>query len=138
MRSNRPERYMNDKKITIANWLTKAEHDLTTAHLVFNHLPDYRDTVAFHCQQAVEKLLKAYLIHLSVVFRRSHDLIYLLDLIDQPDVFTIDDYDQLARLQDYAVEIRYPNDTIFLDQADVQDALAIADGVSVKINAILR
>jgi hypothetical protein len=75
---------------------------------------------------------------LSVVFRRSHDLIYLLDLIDQPDVFTIDDYDQLARLQDYAVEIRYPNDTIFLDQADVQDALAIADGVSVKINAILR
>ncbi|AUD04762.1 HEPN domain-containing protein [Spirosoma pollinicola] len=129
---------MSDKEIAIASWLTKAEHDLTTAHLVFNHLPDYKDTVAFHCQQAVEKLLKAYLIHLSIDFRRSHDLIYLLDLIDQPNLFTIDDYNQLARLQDYAVEIRYPNDTIFLDEGDVSDALAIADDVSVKINNLLR
>ena len=95
---------MNDKQTVINSWLIKAEHDLTTAHLAFNHLPNYKDTIAFHCQQAVEKLLKAYLIHIDVGFRRSHDLIYLLDLAEQPGLFSLDDYDNLARLQDYAVE----------------------------------
>ncbi len=129
---------MSDKRTVIENWLIKAEHDLTTAHLVFNHLPDYRDTIAFHCQQAVEKLLKAYLIHIDIGFRRSHDLIYLLDLAERPDLFTIDDYNRLARLQDYAVEIRYPNDTIFLNQGEIEDALSIADDLSTRIRAILR
>ena len=129
---------MNDKQPVIESWLTKAEHDLTTAHLVFNHLPDYKDTVAFHCQQAVEKLLKAYLIHEDIQFRRSHDLIYLLDLAEKPDLFTVDDYNRLARLQDYAVEIRYPNDTIFLSQDEIEDALSIADNLSIRINAVLR
>lgn len=127
---------MNDKQTVVDSWLTKAEHDLTTAHLVFNHLPDYKDTVAFHCQQAVEKLLK--LIHADIGFRRSHDLIYLLDLAEHPDLFTINDYNRLARLQDYAVEIRYPNDTIFLSQDEVKDALTIADDLSVRINSLLR
>lgn len=129
---------MSDKQLTVANWLTKAEHDLTTAHLVFNHLPDFKDTIAFHCQQAVEKALKAYLIHLDIGFRRSHDLIYLLDLIDQPSQFTIDDYNKLSRLQDYAVEIRYPNDTIFLSQDEIVDALSIANTLLTRINALLR
>ena len=91
---------MNDKRELVESWLTKANHDLTTAHLVKNHLPDFKDTIAFHCQQAVEKLLKAYLVHLDFVFRRSHDLIYLLDIIAQPNLFTKEDYDQIARLQD--------------------------------------
>lgn len=129
---------MSDKRIVIDSWLTKAEHDLTTAHLVFNHLPDYKDTIAFHCQQTVEKLLKAYLIYLDIEFRRSHDLIYLLDLIERPDLFTVDDYNGLARLQDYAVEIRYPNDTIFLSQDEILDALSIADKLSTRINNLLH
>lgn len=129
---------MSDKRTVIDSWLLKAEHDLTTAHLVFNHLPDYKDTVAFHCQQSVEKLLKAYLIHVDIGFRRSHDLIYLLDLAEQPDLFTLEDYERLARLQDYAVEIRYPNDTIFLSQDEIVDALSIADDLSARINTLLR
>lgn len=129
---------MNDKRATVEQWLVKADHDLTTAHLVQNHLPDYKDTIAFHCQQAVEKTLKAYLIHLDIGFKRSHDLIYLLDILEQPDVFTRDDYDRLARLQDYAVEIRYPNDSIFLSHDEVADALAIADDLFARVSERLR
>lgn len=129
---------MSDKQKLVESWLTKADHDLATAHLVQNHLPNFRDTIAFHCQQAVEKLLKAYLVHLGVAFRRSHDLIYLLDIIEQPELFTREDYDGVARLQDYAVEIRYPNDTIFLSHEEVSDALAIADDLFVRVSRLVR
>jgi HEPN domain-containing protein len=129
---------MNDKQTIVESWLTKADHDLTTAHLVQNHLPDFKDTIAFHCQQAVEKLLKSYLIHLNVTFRRSHDLIYLLDIIEQPELFTREDYDRVARLQDYAVEIRYPNDSIFLSNEEILDALTTADDLFMRVSGLLR
>jgi HEPN domain-containing protein len=37
--------------------------------------------IGFHCQQAVEKLLKALLSHVGVRFRKTHDLRELLDLL---------------------------------------------------------
>jgi hypothetical protein len=58
---------------------------LGTAKITCMHIPEYLDTVTFHCQQAVEKYLKAYLIFQSTPYRFSHDLIYLLDLITQKD-----------------------------------------------------
>ena len=47
-------------------WIEKADHDLGTAKLIFLHIPDYFDTVAFHCQQAVEKYLKAILVYYEI------------------------------------------------------------------------
>jgi HEPN domain-containing protein len=37
--------------------------------------------VGFHAQQAVEKSLKAVLSHNHIEFRRTHDLLTLLDLL---------------------------------------------------------
>jgi hypothetical protein len=36
----------------LKSWIEKADHDLGTAIVIFSHLPDYSDTLAFHCQQA--------------------------------------------------------------------------------------
>ena len=33
-------------------WINKADLDLGSAKIIFLHLPDYFDTIAFHCQQA--------------------------------------------------------------------------------------
>ena len=77
---------MNGPVNDIRQWVIKGDHDLGTAKITYLHIPEYLDTVTFHCQQAVEKYLKAYLIFLSVPFKFSHDLIYLLDLITQNDV----------------------------------------------------
>lgn len=38
---------MNHKQEIIEGWLTKADHDLTTAHLVQNHLPDFKTQSLF-------------------------------------------------------------------------------------------
>jgi HEPN domain-containing protein len=76
---------MNELVKDIRQWLIKGDHDLGTAKITYLHIPEYFDTVTFHCQQAVEKYFKAFLIYQSDAFRFSHDLIYLLDLITQKD-----------------------------------------------------
>lgn len=110
-------------------WLSKGDHDLGTAKITYLHIPEYLDTVTFHCQQAVEKYLKAYLIFLSIPFKLTHDLVYLLDLIVQKDLDFHNYYEIVSELQGYAIEVRYPNETIFLSNEKVEKALMIASNV---------
>jgi len=74
---------MNGKIETVKAWIEKGDHDLGTAQITYLHIPKYRDTIAFHCQQAGEKYLKSYLIFLEIPFKRTHDLIFILGLISQ-------------------------------------------------------
>ena len=125
----------------IKQWITKGDHDLGTAKITYLHIPEYLDTVTFHCQQAVEKYLKAYLIFQSTTYRFSHDLIYLLDLITQKDSDFKGYYDIVSELQGYAIEIRYPNETIYLTNEKVENAMVIAKNIrefiSKKMNIIV-
>jgi HEPN domain-containing protein len=110
----------------IKQWIIKGDHDLGTAKITYLHIPEYLDTVTIHCQQAIEKYFKAYLIFQSIPFRFSHDLVYLLDLITQKDSDFESFYDIVAELQGYAVEIRYPNEMVFLSNDKVEFAMEIA------------
>lgn len=109
------------------DWIEKADHDLGSAKIIFLHLPDYFDTVAFHCQQAVEKYIKAILIHKGIEFQRSHDLIYLLELLSNNTAISQDKYIKAVILNGYGVQIRYPNKIIKLSKEDLQQAIAISD-----------
>ena len=55
---------------TVKEWIAKAEADFSTAtrELQAAESPNF-DAVCFHAQQCAEKLMKALLIHLSVVTR---------------------------------------------------------------------
>jgi len=117
---------MNEQVNEIKQWIIKGDHDLGTAKVTYLHIPEYLDTVTFHCQQAVEKYLKAYLIYQNVSFKFTHDLIYLLDLITQKDTDFEPYYDSVSELQGYAVEIRYPNESIYLSNEKVETAILIA------------
>ncbi len=110
-------------------WIIKGDHDLGTAKITYLYIPEYLDTVTFHCQQAVEKYLKAYLIYQSTPFRFSHDLVYLLDLITQNDKEFYSYYDPVSELQGYALEIRYPNEEVFLSNEKVEAALITAKNI---------
>lgn len=125
---------MNEKPIeTAKQWIIKGDHDLGTAKVTYLHIPEYLDTVTFHCQQAVEKYLKSYLIFKSMAFRFSHDLIYLLELIvpEDPEFETY--FEIVSELQSYAVEVRYPNKTIFLSKDKVENAMKIAKEIRTMI-----
>ncbi|MBL7139049.1 MAG: HEPN domain-containing protein [Bacteroidales bacterium] len=111
----------------ITAWLTKARHDLDTAKIVASKLPDYDDTIAFHCQQAIEKTLKAYLIHLDLEFKPVHDLGYLLNLIGTKDPEFEPDFEQVDRISRYAVQIRYPDSIIKLSKPQIHEAIELAN-----------
>src|SRR3990172_677004 len=117
---------MSEKLNTVRLWIESADHDLGTAQITHLHIPKFRDTIAFHCQQAVEKYLKSYLLFLSVPFKRTHDLTFLLGLISKTEPVTDEIYDKAAELEDFAVEIRYPDSIIELTDHDIQRAIQIA------------
>ena len=111
----------------LKEWIEKADHDLGTAKLIFLHIPDYFDTVAFHCQQAVEKYLKAILVYYEIDFQRTHNLIYLLELLAKKIEIEEDRYDKAILLNGFSVQIRYPDKTIFLSKQELEIAIAISD-----------
>lgn len=101
-----------DKNDLIKEWIKKAENDLLTVENNLNSKSIPTDTVCFHCQQAAEKQLKAYCVKLDIVFEKSHDLIYLLDIINKKTNGAIDDeiYLKCEKLNDYSSQMRYPMD----------------------------
>ena len=110
----------------IKEWVDKADHDLGSAKLIFLHIPNYFDTIAFHCQQAVEKYIKAILVFYEIDFQRSHNLIYLLDLLTKKVEISEERYDKAILLNGFSVQIRYPDKTIYLSKEELATAIGIA------------
>ena len=73
---------MRDK---VTEWLNRAQADLTTVELL-QTFKEYPTAIfAFHCQQVIEKSLKAFLTARKIPFLFRHDLVYLLDLCIRAD-----------------------------------------------------
>jgi len=90
-------------------WIRKAEGDFATAQreLQAQENQNY-DAVCFHCQQCVEKWLKACLQESDIFFSRTHDLTQLLNLLQGIDPSWESTRLQLDTLTVYAVELRCP------------------------------
>jgi HEPN domain-containing protein len=103
-------------------WIEKAEADFATARResrVRKH-PNY-DAVCFHCQQCVEKYLKARLQEDRIVFSKTHNLMFLLDLL-MPSYQTWNVLgSDLQILNKFAVAYRYPGEST--DMQTARDAL---------------
>jgi len=65
------------------------------------------EIIGFHCQQAIEKYLKAVLSEKRIVYRRTHDLHELLQLLSNNGILIPDTLAELDVLSPYAVEFRY-------------------------------
>lgn len=68
-------------------------------------IPD--DGLGFHAQQAVEKMVKAVLAHNAVSYERTHNIAYLLKLLDDARITAPDGADDLPNLSPWAAELRY-------------------------------
>jgi HEPN domain-containing protein len=110
----------------IKQWIEKADHDLGTAIITHKHIPKYKDTIAFHCQQAVEKYLKSFFLKLGIPIKRTHDLVFLLEQINQHEKIEHEWFEKVFELQDFAIEIRYPDQVIELSDEDINTAIQIA------------
>ena len=108
----------------IESWLEKAEHDLLSAQRLLEIEPVILDNACFHCQQAIEKCLKAFLAYNGRDIERTHNIIFLLAECSNfdPAFATIDPLDINA----YAVQSRYPDSNLMpsLQEAETYYALA--------------
>ena len=92
-------------------WTKKANADLDTAKTLMEIDNPHTEIIGFHCQQAVEKYMKAYLVSINMKIPKIHDLDSLLQICIQnnPDFANLN-REKISSLTDYAIDFRYPDD----------------------------
>ncbi|MEJ5226915.1 HEPN domain-containing protein [Thermodesulfovibrio sp.] len=99
----------NPKEEIVLRWFKKAENDIKNIENNLKSEDFPTDTVCFHAQQAVEKFFKGALVYFQRDISKTHDLVRLLseivDLIPELKEFEED----LERLTEFSVEVRYPD-----------------------------
>ena len=96
------------QKETLA-WIKKAEADWFGARQLDAEKHRVNDVICFHCQQTMEKYLKALLQEIGEPVPRTHDLEKLLDLLLPHDSTLRGLRRSLTSLSQYAVDFRYPD-----------------------------
>mgnify|MGYP006299446157 CR=1 FL=1 len=109
-------------------WLQKADHDFRAAVRLCEDdgsgdVP--YDVVCFHAQQCVEKCIKAVLAQEQKAVPRTRDLVELVPLLPEQLRQSVSS-DELALLNPYAVETRYPGFYEAISEGDARKAVEIA------------
>jgi HEPN domain-containing protein len=102
-----------------------ARSDLASAKLRLPSEEVLLESLCFHTQQSVEKSLKAVLIHLKIAFPRTHNIVFLLDLLP-PEVPRALAPEEAAALTDYAVTSRYPGEAEDVTEEELLTAIDVA------------
>ena len=118
-------------------WFEKANRDLRTSDTMYI-AGGVEDIVAFHCQQAVEKYLKGYLILKTGVLTEGHSLIKLIKKCREFDREFNTLVDKSAFLNQFYLESRYPaEDALIVEIEDAEKCLnyakEIIEFIKVKI-----
>ncbi len=92
----------------VRDWLTRASHDLRSSRALASLEDPLLDTAIYHCQQAAEKSIKAWLQSIDDPFPKTHDL---EDLVERA-AGARPEFRKLARaasvLTPYVSAFRYP------------------------------
>jgi HEPN domain-containing protein len=112
----------------LRQWVRKAEHDLEAAKPY--------DTACFHCQQVVEKYLKALLTRLGIPAPRTHDLERLAALLPAEQRLSVP-VARLVAINPYAVDVRYADDWREPDRDEAIHALETAEAVRAEALSLL-
>jgi len=117
--------------IRYKDWYEKAKKDLQSSQILFKHDGDYA-IIAFHCQQAIEKILKGYILKHTGNLTEGHSLVYLCKTASVIE----NDHDLKKYLKDCAfvnqfyIETRYPSEIfIELDKDEIIECISIAEEI---------
>jgi HEPN domain-containing protein len=94
----------------VLQWLDKAAADLDAAEQLCVQGDRLREIIAFHCQQAVEKYLKALLVRHQIEFPKTHDIAKLLDRVATVNANMAESLRDADALTPFGVEVRYPSE----------------------------
>ena len=124
----------------IKQWLIKANEDLLVVEKLIEFEIIANASACFHCQQAAEKFLKAFLICNGIEIQKTHNIEFLLSECSDidSDFISIDP----KELSDFGVDARYPGDMYVPSVAETVEykniAVKIKELVEEKIDKILK
>jgi HEPN domain-containing protein len=99
----------DEAKRWVVKWLRKADKDLFLSEELASN-PYHYDSLAYHCQQAAEKYLKAAMVAHNIRYQHTHNLRALLDELDQVLPVTDDIYKAAQQLNPFSTLSRYPTE----------------------------
>ncbi|MEK7407138.1 MAG: HEPN domain-containing protein [Acidobacteriota bacterium] len=110
----------------VCAWLRKAQQDFERiTRCLATESPDLEDAL-FHCPQAAEKALKAFLTLHDQPFRKTHDLATLGKQCASIDSSLAPLADRLDDLTEYAWAYRYPTEVAEPTPGDIEEARRMA------------
>jgi len=118
-----------------ASWVAKASQDIRYAEIDLAAQPAAPEDAVFHCQQAIEKTLKAFLVWHDEPFQRTHDLGRLGKQAVQIDPTLEPLVEGIVDLTKYAWLFRYPGDPVGPTAEEASDALGRARRVLAEVLA---
>jgi HEPN domain-containing protein len=119
-------------------WFAIAEKDLKSARILFEHDADY-GIVCFHCQQAIEKYLKGYLIFKTGELIEGHSLVKLCKKASQFNETFKSLVKDCALVNAFYIETRYPaEDPLVVSKEEVEDCFRIVNEIVSKINKEIK
>jgi HEPN domain-containing protein len=104
---------MQNSQSNPSAWIFFADKDIKAAENLIDDA-ELTGQVAFHCQQAIEKYLKAFLAKRNISFQKTHDLLKLHLQAKEIKDFGIDE-ELLKDIKSLYIESRYPTDIVLLD-----------------------
>lgn len=123
---------MNEaKRQLVQGWLTKAQHDLSSGRVLAASGPSLMllDTAIYHCQQAAEKAVKAFLVFHDQEFERVHDVEVLIQSAVPYEVGFSAWIDAGRLLTPYARIFRYPGIIAEPSREQFDQAMSDAEGI---------
>jgi HEPN domain-containing protein len=121
----------------LRQWVRKAEHDLEAVRRILAQQDGCPyDTACFHCQQAVEKYLKALLTLLGIHAARTHDLQKLIGELP-PTMQAEFPVAAVIALNPYAVDVRYADDWHEPGGSEAATALQTAETIRAEVRRLL-
>lgn len=107
-----------------ADWYVKSDADARAARILFENGGDLA-LVAFHCQQAIEKALKGYILENTQSLLDGHSLVFLIRRSSAFDADIKRFLRECAFVNQFYIEARYPSD--LPDEVDGDEARTCLD-----------
>ena len=107
--------------VDFEKWLDRSQQDFKMIEIIKHEsFQGLEDSVCYMCHQAVEKLMKAFILKNAKSLFKTHDLIFLLEKCSEFEKSLKDLENCITVLNEYAVSARYPDD--FGDKRTIDEA----------------
>jgi HEPN domain-containing protein len=125
------------KRELVQSWLLKASDDLAVAQVLTQGENAFLEAAVYHCQQAAEKAVKAFLVFNDQDPQRTHDVDLLLDRAMLLEPNFAGSRTAGKRLSPYATLYRYPSRLPSPNLERVEEALHDAEAILSQVLACL-